>query len=165
MQQKKYLRCSRFAVIDGRIPAVFGISRSMLRCAAGYFAWRSMLRVHSAEWSPVSVVLVDDARSSEAHKAVMGIDGATDVITEVFNPMPGEKGAVAGELIVNTDCALRAAPRRKSWSPLKELLLYIAHGMDHLSGADDSTFAERMRMRRRELSWIAAFQSVSGFSI
>ena len=34
------------------------------------------------------------------------------------------------------------------------LLLYIAHGMDHLSGADDHSERGYLAMRRRELSWL-----------
>jgi len=36
-----------------------------------------------------------------------------------------------------------------------ELALYLAHGCDHLSGANDRTLRERRRMRRRELLWLA----------
>jgi len=32
----------------------------------------------------------------------------------------------------------------------------VAHGMDHLSGADDLTPADYDRMRRRELAWLSA---------
>ena len=68
--------------------------------------------------------------------------------------MPPEEPGLYGELFVNTDQALRAAPKRKGWSPAKELLLYVAHGMDHLSGADDCAEADYNRMRRRELKWL-----------
>jgi ssRNA-specific RNase YbeY (16S rRNA maturation enzyme) len=39
-----------------------------------------------------------------------------------------------------------------------ELALYIAHGFDHLSGADDNTPARRAAMRRTEMRWLAALQ-------
>ena len=84
----------------------------------------------------------------------MGVAGATDVITQAYDAIPPEEPGLYGELFVNTDQALRAAPRRPGWSPAKELLLYIAHGMDHLSGADDLEPEDYARMRRRELSWI-----------
>ena len=90
------------------------------------------------------------------HRAIMGIAGATDVITQAYDAIPPEEPGLFGELFVNTDQALRAAPRRRGWSPAKELLLYVAHGMDHLSGADDHAPADYARMRRRELSWLRA---------
>jgi predicted dehydrogenase len=52
------------------------------------------------------------------------------------------------------DQALRFSNVARGWSAAKELLLYVAHGMDHLSGADDLESADRARMRRRELAWM-----------
>ena len=80
--------------------------------------------------------------------------GPTDVITQRYDAMPGEPEGVYGELYVNVDQALRVAPKRRGWSPAKELLLYVAHGMDHLSGADDLKPRDYDRMRRRELGWL-----------
>jgi rRNA maturation RNase YbeY len=102
----------------------------------------------------VVVHLVRDAASDELHQAIMGVAGATDVITQAYDAVPPEAPGLYGELFVNTDQALRAAPRRKGWGPAKELLLYVAHGMDHLSGADDCAEADYNRMRRRELKWL-----------
>ena len=82
------------------------------------------------------------------------VEGATDVITQRYDAMPGEPAGVYGELYVNVDQALRVAPKRRGWSPAKELLLYVAHGMDHLSGADDLNPRDYDRMRRRELRWL-----------
>ncbi len=105
-------------------------------------------------WHEVVVHLVRDAESDAMHRAIMGIAGATDVITQAYDAIPPEDPGLFGELFVNTDQALRAAPKRRGWSPAKELLLYMAHGMDHLSGADDHDPADYARMRRRELSWL-----------
>ena len=139
--------------IEGRVPAKAGIGASELRRAAEFFAERSSRRV-GVPFREVSVVLQDDAASDEAHRAVMGVEGATDVITQGFDAMPGEKEGVYGELYVNCERAASAAPRRRGGSPAKELLLYVAHGMDHLSGADDHAPADYARMRRRELRWL-----------
>ena len=139
--------------IDGALPRALGISRRDLRSAAEFFASRSAFRV-GVPFRAVSVVLQDDAFSAEVHLAVNGAEGATDVVTQRYDAMPGEEPGVYGELYVNCDRALGAAPRRRGWSAAKELLLYVAHGMDHLSGADDLSPADYERMRRRELSWI-----------
>jgi probable rRNA maturation factor len=87
----------------------------------------------------------------------MDVCGATDVITQRYDAMPGEEPGVYGELYVNVERAVSAAPAREGWSAEKELLLYVAHGMDHLSGEDDLDDAGRMRMRRRELKWLKEF--------
>ena len=142
--------------IDGALPRALGISRTDLRSAAEFFASRSASRV-GVPFRAVVVVLQDDALSAKVHLAVNGAEGATDVVTQRYDAMPGEAPGVYGELYVNCDRALGAAPRRRGWSAAKELLLYVAHGMDHLSGADDLSPADYARMRRRELSWIRQF--------
>lgn len=139
--------------VIGRLARRFGLSRAEVMVAARFFAERSRRRAGGV-WHEVVVHLVRDAESDAMHLAIMGIVGATDVITQAYDSIPPEAPGLYGELFVNMDQALRAAPRRHGWSPAKELLLYIAHGMDHLSGADDHSCADYSRMRRRELSWI-----------
>ena len=104
-------------------------------------------------------MLQDDIGSDEAHTAVMGIRGATDVITQRYDAMPPEEDGVYGELYVNCERAMTAFPPVRGWSAVKELLLYVAHGMDHLSGADDLTERERSRMRSRELRWMKEYET------
>ena len=139
--------------IAGSLPASFGLARTDVKAAARFFAERSRERVGGV-WHEVTVHLVRDAESDVIHRAIMGIAGATDVITQAYDAIPPEAPGLYGELFVNTDQALRAAPKRRGWNPAKELLLYLAHGMDHLSGADDLAPADYARMRRRELGWI-----------
>ena len=150
-------------VVTGRLPRQFGIATADFKSAARFFAaqsrnrrtnrdGRSLLRPNV--WHEVVVHLVRDAESDAMHRAIMGTAGATDVITQAYDAIPPEEPGLFGELFVNTDQALRAAPKRRGWSPAKELLLYMAHGMDHLSGADDHAPTDYARMRRRELSWL-----------
>ena len=139
--------------VTGHLPKRFGLSRAEVKAAARFFAERSRRRVGGV-WHEVVVHLVRDAESDAIHRAVMGIAGATDVITQAYDAIPPEPPGLCGELFVNTDQALRAAPKRRGWSPKKEVFLYIAHGMDHLSGAGDHAPADYARMRRRELAWI-----------
>lgn len=142
--------------VTGGVPKDFALAKADLKAAAAYFASRSRARV-GGTWHEVAVHLVHDAASDEMHRAIMGIEGATDVITQAYDAIPPEAPGLHGELFVNVDQARRAAPRRKGWSVARELLLYVAHGMDHLSGADDHEPADYARMRRRELGWIRAF--------
>lgn len=100
-------------------------------------------------------MLQGDMFSAEVHEAINGAKGPTDVITQRYDQMPGEEPGIYGELYVNVDRAMSAAPRRRGWSAAKELLLYVAHGIDHLSGADDFSPKDYQAMRRRELSWIS----------
>ena len=140
-------------MVVGSVPRDFGLGKTAVKEAAERFAERSRKRVGGV-WHEVTVHLVRDAESDAVHRAIMGIAGATDVITQAYDAIPPEEPGLLGELFVNVDQARRAAPSRKGWSCAKELLLYIAHGMDHLSGADDHAPEDYARMRRRELSWL-----------
>jgi rRNA maturation RNase YbeY len=143
-------------VVDGALPCSFAISKASLKAAAKYFASRSSKRI-GIPFRSVTVVLQDDAESDEVHRGIMGVEGATDVITQAYEAMPPEPEGIYGELYVNTDQARRFSNIVRNWSAEKELLLYIAHGMDHLSGADDFEPADRARMRRRELKWMSDY--------
>jgi len=143
-------------IVDGNLPRGVGLTKAQVKAAAEFFAARSSVRI-CVPFREVAVVLQDDASSAEAHEAIMGVGGATDVITQGYEAMPGEQPGVYGELYVNGDQAVRVAPRRKGWSAAQELLLYVAHGMDHLSGADDHKEKDYARMRRRELKWLKDF--------
>ena len=139
--------------IDGKLPRALGLTRAELKSAAETFAAKSGARI-GVPFRAVTVILQDDAFSAEVHEAINGAKGPTDVITQRYDAIPGEAEGVYGELYVNVDQALRVAPKRRGWSPAKELLLYVAHGMDHLSGADDLKPCDYDRMRRRELGWL-----------
>ena len=139
--------------ITGSVPKDFELTKTEVKSAAALFAARSRARVGGV-WHEVVVHLIHDAESDEMHRAIMGIEGATDVITQAYDAIPPEEPGLFGELFVNVDQARRAAPNRRNWSIAKELLLYIAHGMDHLSGADDHSPRDYGTMRRRELGWL-----------
>jgi ssRNA-specific RNase YbeY (16S rRNA maturation enzyme) len=68
--------------------------------------------------------------------------------------VPGERDLLSGDLIVNLDRAVQEGPRQKGID--YELALYIAHGLNHLSGADDDTPETRRKMRATETAWLRA---------
>ena len=140
-------------LIDGKLPRSLGLAKAELKDAAAFFAARSSARI-GVPFRAVTVILQDDTFSAEVHEAINGAKGPTDVITQRYDAMPGEAEGVYGELYINADQALRVAPKRRGWSSAKELLLYVAHGMDHLSGADDLKPRDYDKMRRRELGWL-----------
>ncbi len=143
--------------VQGRLPSALKLTRKRLEMAAAFFAQKSAHRIRTV-FRDVAVIVQDDASSDEAHRAIMGVAGATDVITQRYDAMPPEPPGVYGELYVNADQAMRVAAKfarsRRDWSPAAEFLLYVAHGMDHLSGADDQDDEGYARMRRRELRWL-----------
>jgi len=83
--------------------------------------------------------------------AHLGRPHSTDVLSFAYAPLP-PLTAWQGEVIVNLDRARAAGPRHRGIA--YELALYIAHGCQHLSGADDATPAQRRTMRRIETAWL-----------
>lgn len=105
------------------------------------------------EWGEVSVALVDNHKSRIVNQTHLGHDYATDVISFNFAPIPGNLGKlIDGEIVINIDFAFQFGPTYQGSD--HELALYLAHGCDHLSGANDGTPKDRQRMRRRELQWL-----------
>ena len=87
--------------------------------------------------------------------------GPTDVITFNYSETPitwhylkpcgdGQQTPVlCGEVFICVDEAIAQARRfRISWQ--SELVRYLVHGLLHLNGYDDSSAAERRRMKRKE---------------
>ncbi len=104
-------------------------------------------------WGNISIVLTDNVGIRKVNSSSLGHDYATDVISFNFEPMPGDpEGATDGEIIISIECACQRGPAFKG--PNHELALYLAHGCDHLSGAEDNTTQQRQQMRRRELRWL-----------
>jgi rRNA maturation RNase YbeY len=104
----------------------------------------------------IALVLVGDREMPEAKARVFGLRVQTDVISLRYAPVPGGPPGGEAEIVVNVERARQAGAKRPG-GEAKELALYIAHGIDHLAGADDATAPERKAMRRRELAWLGRF--------
>ena len=83
----------------------------------------------------VSVWLISDRRMVLLHRKFLGQSRATDVLTFQH-----------GEIFISVDTARRHA-RTFGNSLLRELKLYIVHGLLHLHGFDDQTPAEAHKMK------------------
>jgi probable rRNA maturation factor len=94
----------------------------------------------------IDVVLISDRKMSELHERFMQIAGPTDVITFQH-----------GEIFISVQTANRHAQEEKT-TLVHELQLYIAHGLLHLAGYDDTTrrsAAEMSRLQERLTSTAA----------
>lgn len=136
----------------------FGIDQKAVRQLVDAFARAAQRLKPHPPWREITVILTNDTGIAPINAAVMGHAGTTDVITQRYEALPGEPPGVVGEIVVNVEQAWRTGTRlaRSNWSPAHELALYLAHGCDHLTDADDATPADRRRMRRRERAWLAA---------
>lgn len=105
----------------------------------------------------MTLLLTDDEGITATNREFFGKNRPTDVISFRYDPIPGEEDGATGDLIVNIECAIREGAVRDGADA--ELALYIAHGFDHLSGADDDTPARRAAMRRTEMRWLGELKS------
>ena len=86
----------------------------------------------------IFVILISDRRMAQLHRRFLGQAGPTDVITFEH-----------GEILISVPMARRNA-RRFGNSFLRELELYIVHGLLHLCGFDDSNERAALKMRAAE---------------
>ncbi len=103
-------------------------------------------------WGEVSVILVDDKGITQTNREYFGKNRPTDVISFRYDPVPGEDAALGGDLLVNVERAMLEGTARDNID--YELALYIAHGFNHLSGAEDDTPEKRRKMRSTETAWL-----------
>jgi probable rRNA maturation factor len=89
----------------------------------------------------IFVLLISDRRMSRLHVRFLGRAGSTDVIT--FDH---------GEIFISVETAFKNALRFKT-STLREIQLYIVHGLLHLCRFDDQnpSAAEKMRRAQRKI--------------
>jgi rRNA maturation RNase YbeY len=97
----------------------------------------------------LTVIVVDDAGCAPINEAAVGHAGPTDVITLSYDAIPGDEASA--EIVLNAECAAQQRPE----DPWRELVFYLAHAFNHLSGRDDDTPEKRTAMHRRERRWLA----------
>jgi probable rRNA maturation factor len=91
----------------------------------------------------LNVILVSNRRMAALHHRFLHLPGPTDVITFQH-----------GEIFISAEIA-RAHARRFGNSLEAELRLYIAHGLLHLHGFDDTEPAAGMEMGRVQEKLVA----------
>jgi len=130
-----------------------GVPAAALRALILFLLNRARHAEPARPLTELDVVLTGHDGIRQVNQAAFGKDSVTDVIAMTYAPDPVRPGW-SGELIVNAALARELGPRFGGAG--RELALYLAHGCDHLTGGTDDTPAERARMRRRELRWLAA---------
>jgi len=105
--------------------------------------------------SQLDIVLVNDATIAKLNTQYHATPGPTDVLS--FNYGEGQ-----GELVISVECAVRQA-RRFRTTPVRELVLYVVHGILHLHGYDDQAPSDRRRMRSAERRLMARLGEHSKF--
>ena len=86
----------------------------------------------------IFVWLISESRMSQLHRQFLGETGSTDILTFQH-----------GEIFISVETAKRHA-RVFGNSLMREVQLYIVHGLLHLHGFDDRTQSEARKMRRTQ---------------
>lgn len=86
----------------------------------------------------IFILLISDRRMAELHRKFLHQTGPTDVITFQH-----------GEIFISVPTAFRQA-RQFGTSAVRELQLYLVHGLLHLHGFDDRNDRDRRQMRAAE---------------
>lgn len=132
------------------------LDRRELTRLTRFFMTKAAAMNPAKRWVECAVVLTGHEETTELNERVLNHEGTTDVITFAYPTVPGETPAGwRGEIIVNVEEARDVSTRRKA-PLLREVALYIAHGCQHLGGADDATPRQRAAMSRRQNRWLNA---------
>lgn len=100
----------------------------------------------------IGVRITNDATIRELNATHLGHDYATDVISFGYT---AETPTIEGELVVSVDTAAREAKSASAladheWTVEHELMLYVVHGVLHITGMDDHDATDRIEMRAAE---------------
>ena len=96
---------------------------------------RQRERTDLRKLSEIFILLISDRRMALLHREFLGQSGSTDVLTFQH-----------GEIFISVDTARRHA-RAFENSLLRELKLYIVHGLLHLHRFDDQKPSEAHKMK------------------
>lgn len=106
----------------------------------------------------IGIALVDDHHIRQLNRRFLGRNRPTDVLAfNLEDDLPESEGFL-GEVVVSVERAIRQAKKR-TIPIIKELELYIVHGILHLAGYDDVTREQALVMREREAEILARFNA------
>ncbi|MCL5034459.1 MAG: rRNA maturation RNase YbeY [Bacteroidetes bacterium] len=113
---------------------------------------REIVREEGKKADNIGIVLVNDDYLLDLNKKFLNHRYRTDVISFELSGTD----MIDGEIYISVDRAAVQARRYKV--PLeREVLRLMIHGVLHLTGWEDSTRSEKLRMRRRENEFIERF--------
>ena len=96
----------------------------------------------------LGVHLIDAYEMAELNETFLGHAGSTDVLT-FDHQRTANDGRLHGEIFISVEDAQAQAVRfRATWQ--EETVRYLAHGLLHLEGHDDTEPALRRAMKREE---------------
>ena len=101
----------------------------------------------------INMVLVDSDTIRQYNRYFLQHDYPTDTIS-FTTKYRRDKGHLEGEVLVCTEIAKERA-EEFSWTAEEEMMLYVVHGMLHLTGFEDSTPEQKAVMQEKERNYLA----------
>ena len=99
-------------------------------------------------------VFVDNKDIRRINRQYLGRSNVTDVIAFPLSDRPGmPTDNIKGEIFVSVEEAMRQS-RKRDISCNEEITLYCIHGLMHLIGYDDLTVSQRVKMERRQSTYL-----------
>ena len=121
-----------------------GLSLPLLRRIARHLLEESRARPKYE----LGVHLIGAFEMNELNETFLGHSGSTDVIT-FDHQEAADDGNLHGEIFISVDDAVAQAGRfGATWQ--SEIIRYLAHGILHLEGYNDTETAPRRAMKREE---------------
>jgi len=110
--------------------------------------------VHLAE---ADIAVVNSREISHMNRQYLNHSGATDVLS--FDLSEAPKEGICAQIIVCGDVAVQQAKLR-GLTFQEELLLYVAHGLLHMIGYDDTAIRTAAKMHARQDELLSEFRKL-----
>lgn len=106
--------------------------------------------------SEVNLIFTDNLKISRLNKKYLNRAQATDVLAFPMQEGFKIKGEAhfLGDIVVSVSLALKRAKALKI-NPLKEIDLYLIHGLLHLLGYDHKSVKDNLLMRKKEKEYLS----------
>ena len=111
-------------------------------------------RAEGVRFAQVDLAVVGHHEMVRLNRRHAGHTGTTDVLS--FDLSDDGDEAVTAQVIVCGDVAVKAGPVHGN-RPQQELMLYVIHGLLHLSGYDDKAARARTAMHARQEELLGEF--------
>ena len=115
---------------------------------------RSALVGRRKGWIELNIVLFDQAAARDMNRQYRGQNHATNVLSFPYEPLPGEKTGLLGDLVMCPPVIVREA--KSQGKPLRHHYAHLTiHGLLHLLGYDHENPADAAGMERLEIRILA----------
>ena len=117
---------------------------------------RETLHGRRSKRRQVNIQLFDPVQARQINKTFTGKDYATNVLSFPYEPLPGEKSAVLGDIVICP--AIVTSEAKEQNKRLRDHYAHLTvHGVLHLLGFDHKDEANATRMEDQERLVLASF--------